>query len=103
MRITENQLREIIREFLSEAKSLDKDKMKCNKMRYIRKGETGYGKKQKVVKACEDGKESIVRFGDAKMRNNKDKKKNRKSFRARHKCDNPGTKLKARYWACKDW
>ena len=87
----------------SEGKSFDKDKMKCNKKRYLRKGETGHGKQQKVVKACDDGKERIVKFGSATMRNNKDKPKNRKSFRARMNCDTPGSKLKARYWACKDW
>jgi hypothetical protein len=87
----------------SEGKSFDKDKMKCNKKRYLKKGETGYGKQQKVVKACDDGKERIVKFGSAKMRNNKDKPKNRKSFRSRMNCDTPGSKLKARYWACKDW
>jgi len=27
----------------------------------------------------------------------------RKSFRARHNCDNPGPKWKARYWSCKAW
>ena len=27
----------------------------------------------------------------------------RKSFRARHNCDNPGPKWKARYWSCKKW
>ena len=27
----------------------------------------------------------------------------RKSFRARHNCDNPGPKWKARYWSCKFW
>jgi len=27
----------------------------------------------------------------------------RKSFRARHNCDNPGPKHKARYWACRTW
>jgi len=27
----------------------------------------------------------------------------RENFRARHNCDNPGSKLKARYWACKAW
>ena len=88
---------------LDEADSIDKDKMDCNKKRYLRKGEPGYGSKQKVVKACDNGKEKIVKFGDAKMRNNKDKKKNRKSFRDRMNCDEPGSKLKARYWACKDW
>ena len=27
----------------------------------------------------------------------------RKSFRARHNCDNPGPRHKARYWSCKKW
>lgn len=27
----------------------------------------------------------------------------RKSFRARHNCDNPGPRWKARYWACRTW
>ena len=27
----------------------------------------------------------------------------RKSFRARHNCDNPGPKWKARYWSCRQW
>jgi hypothetical protein len=27
----------------------------------------------------------------------------RKSFRARHHCENPGPRWKARYWACKTW
>ena len=27
----------------------------------------------------------------------------RKSFRARHNCENPGPKTKARYWSCKMW
>lgn len=96
-------IKEEVEELEEASKSFDKDKMKCNKKRYIRKGETGHGKKQKVVKACEKGKEKIVKFGDAKMRNNKDKKKNRKNFRSRMNCDKPGSKLKARYWACKDW
>ena len=88
---------------LDEAGSIDKDRMKCNKPRYLRKGESGHGNKQKVVKACDGGKESLVKFGDAKMRNNRDKKSNKKSFRDRMNCDTPGPKTKARYWACKDW
>ena len=47
---------------MDEADTPDKDKMKCNKPRYIRKGETGHGDKQKVVKACKDGKEKLVKF-----------------------------------------
>jgi len=27
----------------------------------------------------------------------------RRSFRARHNCDNPGPKTKARYWSCRMW
>ena len=29
--------------------------------------------------------------------------KRRKSFRARHNCDNPGPRHKARYWSCRKW
>ena len=105
MKITRRQLRQIIKEELQDQDlfEFDKKRMKCNKKRFLRKGETGYGKQQKVVKACDNDKEKIVKFGSAKMRNNKDKPKNRKSFRARMNCDTPGSKLKARYWACKDW
>ena len=103
MKITRSQLIQIIKEEIQSLSEFDKKRMKCNKKRFLRKGETGYGNQQKVVKACDDSKEKIVKFGSAKMRNNKDKPKNRKSFRARMKCDTPGSKLKARYWACKDW
>ena len=33
----------------------------------------------------------------------RDSDERRKSFRARHNCDNPGPKWKARYWACHQW
>ena len=81
----------------------DKDRMACNKPRYIKKGEAGHGKKQKVVKACVKGKEKIVRFGDANMRNNSDKPKNKTNFRKRHNCKDKKDKTKAGYWSCKDW
>ena len=44
-----------------------------------------------------------VNFGDKNMRIKKSNPKRRKSFRARHNCDNPGPKTKARYWSCKKW
>ncbi len=71
---------DVIEELLSFIQEQDKDRMKCNNPRYIKDGETGHGKKQKVVKACDpdSDKEKIIRFGDAKMRNNSDKKKNKK-------------------------
>ena len=93
---------------LEEADSINKDRMKCNKPRYLKKGEPGYGNKQKVVKACDPDtdKEKLQKFGDAKMRNNRDKPKNKKSFRARHNCSDKNLEDDwdtASYWACKDW
>ena len=42
-------------------------------------------------------------FGDPNMPIRKDNPAARKNFRARHNCDNPGPKTKARYWSCKAW
>jgi hypothetical protein len=44
-----------------------------------------------------------VNFGDPNMRIKKSNPERRRSFRARHNCDNPGPKYKARYWSCKKW
>lgn len=44
-----------------------------------------------------------VNFGDPNMKIKKSDPARRKSFRARHNCDNPGPKHKARYWSCKNW
>jgi len=81
----------------------DKDRMKCNNPRYLKKGETGYGKKQKVVKACKKGKEKILKFGDANMENKSDNPENKADFRSRHDCKNKKDKFTAGYWSCKDW
>jgi hypothetical protein len=79
-------------------KRLDKSKMACNKPR-----RTSGGSKKFVVKACQDGKEKTVRFGDPNMKIRKSNPKARKSFRARHKCSTAKNKLSARYWSCKKW
>ena len=99
-KIDETRIRRLIRNILLE---FDKDKMKCNKPRYLKKGESGYGKKQKVVKACDKGKEKIVKFGDANMKNKSNNKDSKANFRARHNCSDKKDKMKAGYWACKDW
>jgi len=44
-----------------------------------------------------------VSFGDPNMEIKRDNPARRRSFRARHNCDNPGPKWKARYWSCKKW
>lgn len=90
----------LVEEILLET---DKENMPCNKPRRIRKGEPGAGVKKFVVKACENGKEKILRYGDANLKIKKSNPKRRKSFRARHKCQTPGSKLKKRYWSCAKW
>jgi hypothetical protein len=54
-----------------------------------------------MVKACDNGKEKIVHYGAEGYKHNYSKEA-KKSFRARHSCDEPKDKLKAQYWACKD-
>jgi hypothetical protein len=44
-----------------------------------------------------------VEFGAKGMNIKKNNPKRRKAFRARHNCDNPGPKTKARYWSCRKW
>lgn len=60
-------------------------------------------KKFAVYTKNESGNVVIVRFGDPNMTIKKNNPERRRSFRARHNCDNPGPKWKARYWACKSW
>ena len=61
-------------------------------------------KKFKVyVKDPSTGHVKKVNFGDPNMRIKKSNPKRRKSFRARHHCENPGPKTKARYWSCRKW
>ena len=67
-------------------------------------------KKSKVYVKNDKGKVVKVNFGfggkSAKGKRMTIKKNNpqrRKSFRARHNCDNPGPRWKPRYWACRSW
>jgi hypothetical protein len=69
----------------------------------------GDAKKFKVYVKNPKGNVVKVNFGqggDAKggtMRIRKDNPSARKSFRARHNCDTPGPRHKARYWSCRKW
>ena len=68
-------------------------------------------KKFKVyVKDPKTGNVKKVNFGHGgssvkgkAMSIKKNNPKRRKSFRARHNCDNPGPRTKARYWSCRKW
>lgn len=73
-------------------------RMKCNHpVRSIHNG------KQYKVLACKGGKQRLVRFGDANMRNKSYLPAHRRSFRARHHCSEKKDIFKAGYWACKTW
>ena len=60
-------------------------------------------KKFKVYVKNPKGNVVKVNFGDPDMRIKKSNPARRRSFRARHNCDNPGPKTKARYWSCRKW
>ena len=63
----------------------------------------GDKKKFKVYVRNDKGNVVKVEYGDPNMEIKRDDPARRKSFRARHNCDNPGPKYKARYWSCKFW
>jgi hypothetical protein len=60
-------------------------------------------KKFKVYVKNPSGNIVKVNFGDPNMRIKKSNPARRRSFRARHNCDNPGPRTKARYWSCRKW
>jgi hypothetical protein len=61
-------------------------------------------KKSKVyVKDPSTGNVKKVNFGDKKLSIKKHLPGHRKSFRARHHCENPGPRTKARFWSCRAW
>jgi len=49
------------------------------------------------------GGSSAKKAGEKTMRIKKDNPERKKAFRARHNCDSPGPRHKARYWSCKAW
>lgn len=63
----------------------------------------GGPKKSAVYVKNPSGRVIVVRFGDPNMSIKKHIPGRRSNFRARHNCDNPGPKTKARYWSCKAW
>ena len=63
----------------------------------------GGSKKFYVYVKNEKGNVIKLGFGDPNMEIKRDDPGRRKNFRARHNCDNPGPKYKARYWSCYQW
>lgn len=93
------------KDFIEEA--IDKSKMKCNSPKSDPVGDSLTGKSH-VVKACEGGKEKIIRFGQRGVKGSPKKKgeseayKNRREkFKARHAKNIAKGKMSAAYWANK--
>jgi len=60
-------------------------------------------KKFKVYVKNDKGNVVKVNFGQKGVKIKKNNPERRKSFRARHNCENPGPRWKARYWSCRKW
>ena len=115
MKIKQSELKKIIKEEIQlvmqekrkkkKKKKTKKDDMACNKPKRTPK----HPKKSHVVKACEDGEEKLIRFGQQgaktagkpKKGESKKMKKKRKSFKARHAKNIKKGKMSAAYWADK--
>lgn len=66
---------------------------------YVRDPKTGNVKKVNFG----HGGTSAKRAGQKTMKIKKSNPARRRSFRARHHCENPGPRTKARYWSCRAW
>ncbi len=82
--------------------AVDKKTLKCNKPRKT----PSHNTKSHIVKACENGKEKIIRFGQqgvttAGKKTDAKSKARRASFKARHAKNIKKGKMSAAYWADK--
>lgn len=89
---------------IEDAMIIENGEKKGVKLNNIIRTSENPNKKFKVyVRDPATKKIKVVRFGDPNMEIKRDDPNRRKNFRARHNCDNPGPKTKARYWSCKQW
>lgn len=105
--INEESLTDVVNEILQEYYDLTEDGL--NEAEYkgrkvsLGKIMRGDVKKYKVHVKNDKGNVVKVNFGDPNMEIKRDDPKKRANFRKRHRCNNPGPRWKARYWACKTW
>ena len=86
----------------NEDEALDEAEYQGRKVK-LGKPMQGDVKKFKVYVKNPKGNVVKVNFGDPDMKIKKSNPERRRSFRARHNCDNPGPRHKARFWSCKKW
>ena len=102
MEIINEELEEAYYSMLAEGETLEEAEYQGRKVT-LNKPMKGDVKKSKVYVKNAKGNVVKVNFGDPNMKIKKNIPARRKAFRARHNCDNPGPKWKARYWSCKAW
>ena len=79
------------------AKQPDKSKMACNKP----KSTPTHPTKSHVVKACSDGQEKVIRFGQQGVKGSPEGSARNEAFKARHAKNIAKGKMSAAYWANK--
>lgn len=91
----------------SFGEKVDKSKMPCNKPKAQAVGDSLTGKSH-VVKACENGVEKVIRFGQRGVKGSPKKdgesaayKSRRNRFKTRHAKNIARGKMSAAYWANK--
>ena len=91
-------------DFVAEDGNLNEAEYRGRKVTLNKPFLTPNGPKKRSV-YVKNAKGNIVKvnFGDPNMRIKKNSPSHRKSFRARHRCENPGPKDSARYWSCRAW
>jgi hypothetical protein len=92
------------KEALGEIDQIEEAEYKGRKVKLGKPFYTPGGPRKRAVYVRNDkGNVVKVGFGEPGMKIKKDNPARRKSFRARHNCDNPGPRWKARYWSCRAW
>ena len=89
-------------EEMNESKSIREAEYQGREVK-LGKPMQGDVKKFKVYVKNPQGNVVKVNFGAKGMNIKKNNPERRKSFRARHHCDSPGPRHKARYWSCRKW
>lgn len=76
---------------------VDKSKMACNKP----KSTPTHPTKSHIVKACSDGQEKVIRFGQQGVKGSPEGSARNEAFKARHAKNIAKGKMSAAYWANK--
>jgi len=92
------------KETLCEIDQIEEAEYKGRKVKLGKPFYTPGGPRKRAVYVRNDkGNVVKVGFGEPGMKIKKSNPARRKSFRARHNCENPGPRWKARYWSCRAW